>query len=426
MPASLVTFLNRLSEITRLDNTHKYGAAYRMFMLAHKSPLVKPQQAILALLIILCSSLAGCTSAFDGAVNPRADLVAFPTSIQQGESVNFDASLSDAIEGVITEYQWDFGDGTQATSITAFATHVYSMHGSFTIEVTVFNDGGGEDSASTTVFVNGAPIVNLSIPQVIKAGDSVELDASNSVDPEGEPLTFAWDLDWTNDSDGDTNRKNDIDATGSRVLLPTSKSGTIRGSLVVSDNDGASISEDFTFDVLTRKFKVTWQTRTLDDDWSGNLEQGDTWQEIVDMRTFGRVLSYEATLDLGTDILPPQDNFTLTLTIPVNGYEDDAKTQPGNITRNETAQAKLEKEDLNPEGIEGEYESDSEEELLVSLLNQAGARFGYGNWTWSVTADQADPDSMITGIQDPDPGNDWTLTIRVEYQVPVLTEIAYE
>jgi len=392
-------------------------------MLARKLVYNSPNRTVLMLLTILAASLAGCTGTFDGTVDPRADLVAFPTSIQQGASVNFDASNSDAIEGVITEYQWDFGDGTTESSITAFATHVYSKPGTFTIEVTVVNDGGGKDSASTSIFVNGAPIVNLSIPLIIKAGDDVELDASMSNDPEGGPLTYAWDLDLTNDSDGDAKRQNDIDATGSRVLIPTSRSGTVRGSLTVSDTDGASVTEEFTFEVLTRKFQVTWETRTVEDDWSGYLNQGESWQETIDMRSFGRVISYDATLELDLDLVPPQDNFTLALSIPVNGYNDDAKTQPGNITRNETTQAKLEKSELNPQGIEGEYESDSKEELMESLVNQVGARFGHGNWTWMVTADQADPDPMVAGLQDPDPGNDWTLILIIEYQVPVLTEL---
>jgi hypothetical protein len=45
---------------------------------------------------------------------------------------------------------------------------------------------------------------------------------------------------------------------------------------------------------------------------------------------------------------------------------------------------------------------------------------------WTVVAQQADPDPLFAGAPDPDPGNDWTLTVMVKIHVPELVEIAYE
>ena len=56
-------------------------------------------------------SFAGCLEALDTTVQPRASLEAYPLLIQEGEMVTFDARDSDAIEGIITAYRWDFGDG---------------------------------------------------------------------------------------------------------------------------------------------------------------------------------------------------------------------------------------------------------------------------------------------------------------------------
>jgi hypothetical protein len=39
---------------------------------------------------------------------------------------------------------------------------------------------------------------------------------------------------------------------------------------------------------------------------------------------------------------------------------------------------------------------------------------------------QSNPDSAIEILPDPDPGNDWTLTIKITIQEPVITEIAFE
>ena len=43
-----------------------------------------------------------------------------------------------------------------------------------------------------------------------------------------------------------------------------------------------------------------------------------------------------------------------------------------------------------------------------------------------MIAQQADPDPVIEGIPDPDPGNDWELTVRIIILQPRLVEIAWE
>ena len=88
--------------------------------------------------------------------------------------------------------------------------------------------------------------------------------------------------------------------------------------------------------------------------------------------------------------------------------------------------AELNDSKLNPIGEGGVYDADSEAELLRSLLNEPGARFGQGEWVWTVVAQNADPDSIIPGAPDPDGGNDWTLTIVITVLTPILTEVAYE
>ena len=94
----------------------------------------------LFLCALLCAQLlAGCTAVLDTTTDPRAALTATPTEIQQGEEVTFDARASDAIEGVITEYAWDFGDGTQSTTIAGFTSHQFVQSGQFNVELTVTN-----------------------------------------------------------------------------------------------------------------------------------------------------------------------------------------------------------------------------------------------------------------------------------------------
>ena len=384
------------------------------------------KKGLLLAALLLVQLTAGCTGVLDSTVNPRAVLTATPMEIQQGEGVTFDARGSDAIEGIITEFQWDFGDGTKATTIAGFTSHQFLESGQFNVRLTVTNDQGGTDSSSVMVRVNGAPVLNLSIPSDVRSGDIVLLDASETMDPEGGELDFKWDLDFLSDSDGDGDPRNDIDSTEERVYLPTESSGTILGSLSVDDGQGGIVNQQFSIEVQPRRYKVAWVENTLEWDYDEYLAQGETWSDNMTPGVGARIIAYEALLELDQDILLPPDNFTLSLNVVDDGHRRSAQTSPGNLTQNESTKAEINASELNPIGPEGVFEADSEELLLDGLLNEPGARFGQGEWIWTIYAQNSDPDSIIPGQPDPDGGNDWTLTIIITVLTPVLTEVAYD
>ncbi len=384
------------------------------------------KRGLLLSTLLLVQVLAGCTSVLESTVNPRAVLIATPSDIQQGEEVTFDARGSDAIEGVISEFKWNFGDGTESITLAGFTSHQFLEAGQFNVRLTVTNDQGGSDSSTVMVRVNGAPVLNLSIPDDVRSGDIVLLDASETVDPEGRKLNFMWDLDFLADSDGDGNTRNDVDSTENQVYLPTESSGTILGSLTVDDNVGGVVSQQFTIDVQTRRYKVAWVENTLEWNFDDYLAQGESWSDNMTPGVDVRIMAYEALLELDQDLILPPDNFTLSLNIIDDGHRRSSQTSPGNITRNEATTAEINASDLNPEGQEDVFDADSAEQLLESLLNEPGARFGQGEWVWTVVAQNADPDSVIPGQPDPDAGNDWSLNIIITVMTPVLTEVAYE
>ena len=381
---------------------------------------------MLAALVMATTSLAGCTGVLDTTVDPRASLNAYPLQIQEGETVTFDARDSDAIEGVITAFKWDFGDGQSSETVSGFTSHTYASFGVFNAQLTITNDQGGTDDITTIVFVNGAPQLNLTFPDSIRSGDSALLDASESYDPEGKDLMFEWDLDWSEDSDNDGDPRNDVDATTDTVLVPTDTSGTITGSILLDDGNGATAQEVFNLEIMMRRYEVTWKTVEVEYSWDEYLAQGEEWQGNITPGVQGRVLDYEGVLTLAQDVIAPQDNFTLNLYIVDDNYKRTEQTAGENITSNESATASVADEGLNGFGEDGIFDSDSAEELMEFLLANPSARSGQGEWVWTVVAQQAEPDPLFAGAPDPDPGNDWTLTVMVKIHVPQLVEIAYE
>ena len=373
--------------------------------------------------IMLLTLVSGCIGALDNTVDPRASLEAFPTLIQEGEMVTLDARDSSPVEGVLTTYAWDFGDGTTAETIVGYTSHSYLTYGQYTVRLTVTNDQGGTDDAIATVVVNGAPNINISMPKTVRAGDAALLDASASFDPEGNDLTYRWDLNALEDTDGDGDPRNDADQTTSTVLLDTSTSGMIYGALRVDDAAGAYAVEPFEVNVTSRTFQVTWITERYEVSWDEYLNQGESWSGNMTPGDEGRVMSFTAVLELDQDVAPPHDNFTLSLSIPNDNYKRRVSTEPGNYSTNEPARAEMEEDNINQPAKDGMYTSDSAEELLSMLLNSKENGQGQGAWVWTVVAQQSDPDAFIGDI-DPDPGNDWVLTVEVVIMRPSLTEVA--
>ena len=71
-------------------------------------------------------------------------------------AVSTNASASSDSDGTISSYSWNFGDGATASGVTA--SHTYAAAGSFTISLTVTDDGGATGAMSQSVSVTAGTI----------------------------------------------------------------------------------------------------------------------------------------------------------------------------------------------------------------------------------------------------------------------------
>jgi len=76
-------------------------------------------------------------------------------SVCVNEAVAFDGSGSSDIDGTITSYDWDFGDGTNGADVAP--THTYETSGTYTVILTATDDGGLTDADTAIVTVAEAP-----------------------------------------------------------------------------------------------------------------------------------------------------------------------------------------------------------------------------------------------------------------------------
>ena len=373
--------------------------------------------------MILLVSVSGCTGL--SSTTPNAEIISDTNEINAGDVINFDARDSTTPSpSIITDYTWDFGDGEILMTKAGIISHYFQTPGNFEVQLTVTNDYDESDSTSINVFVNSPPSIIISMPGYVKTGETAILDASSSFDPEGGSLEYIWDFDKTEDSDGDGNAAGDADANEVIAEIEFTEPGNHTGILTVVDDKGGISSEEWTIMVVSRNYHVSWEEQIIEFSWSGYLEQDETVSFSHEPGLGARIIHVNATLTLARDIIPimwPEDNFSLYLDLPMNGWTTFTSTSHDNITENATAY--ISRDNMNDvPNSDYTIQSDSSESIIINLLSEAGQRFGQGDWIWSISADECDPDLPVDGV-DPDTGNDWDLQIEFVILIPRVSEI---
>ena len=93
------------------------------------------------------------------AQSPVANFTANPLTVCVGQPVSF-TNTSIANGGpALASYQWDFGDGTAAT--TTNASHAFSTAGTFTITLVATNANGVADAEIKPAYITVNPLPNV-------------------------------------------------------------------------------------------------------------------------------------------------------------------------------------------------------------------------------------------------------------------------
>lgn len=174
------------------------------------------------------------TALCDG--SPIASFTAQPNPALPGQAVALDASASTDPNGTVASYEWDldndgaFDDGIGRTLSTAFA-----VRGRYPVTLRVTDDTGKTGTATVEVAVTTPPKASFTVsPTSPLTGEQVELNASGSTDPDGDPIArYEWDL------DGDETFERD---QGTTALLTTQFAtiGTRTVRLRVTDAQGVT------------------------------------------------------------------------------------------------------------------------------------------------------------------------------------------
>ncbi|HEC89586.1 MAG TPA: PKD domain-containing protein, partial [Thermoplasmatales archaeon] len=153
-----------------------------------------------------------------------------PYSGYVGYVVSFDGSDSYDTDGSITNYTWDFGDGSTGYGVNP--THIYTSAGTYTVTLTVKDNLGSTGTNTTTATIiekpaeGKEPIADANGPYHGLTNQTIVFDGSASYDPDGSITSYTW-----NFGDGST-------GYGVNPTHAYTVAGNYTVTLTVTDNDG--------------------------------------------------------------------------------------------------------------------------------------------------------------------------------------------
>ena len=164
--------------------------------------------------------------------NPTADFSANPLSGCKPLKVNFTDLSTPSPDGPITQWSWDFGDGTNSNIKNP--NHLYTLSSNYPVSLIITDANGctNKKLISNFIKVSNPPSIQFSTVGSVKAcKPPLNVQFTNtSVSPDGLPLTYFW-----NFGDGGT----------SNMATPThsyTQKGNFTVTLVVTDGIGCKDS----------------------------------------------------------------------------------------------------------------------------------------------------------------------------------------
>ncbi|CAG1769586.1 hypothetical protein BAC2_00438, partial [uncultured bacterium] len=255
-----------------------------------------------------------------GDVAPIASFTAIPLTARVGDTITF----TDTSTGVITDWEWDFGDGQ--TSTDRNPTHVYTSNGTFIVTLRVTGPGGTSEAAQASITVELQPITcdfsgttSPLLLQTVTYSGSVSNRQGRTV------TTYRWTIDG-----------NEVASTQNLSNYQWMTSGAFQVTFYAQTADGAECSKTKTVTVNTASFtcSVTAPSGLL-------LGQASLLDGVVN-NVGGRTVTYVWTVN-GAEVATTEDYsfvqttagpYTVTFTATIDGVSCSAVTKTITVSGN--------------------------------------------------------------------------------------------
>ncbi len=255
-------------------------------------------------------------------------------------------------DGIIVDYQIDWGDGARSSGVEA--KHTYSTAGLYDVRLTLRDDFGNTSELVSSIDVteNAPPMAEIQVsPETLKQYEILTFEAINAVDPEGHSIAYSWEF-----SDGEKDY-------GKKVPKFFKDPGSFTAKLVLIDEYGAKTEVTRTVEVEESDLSLPSPVISVND------TNGMTYHLVVangkkSSSTLSEIASYEwdwgdgSPLESGVEVSHEYaESGEYTLKLKVTDTEGNSNTT-----------FKV----IQYEDIEYDYEAISDANLLIAGLDLKG------------------------------------------------------
>ena len=189
-----------------------------------------------------------------GAQLPSARFITNPTSGALPLLVSFDASTSSDANGVITRYDWDFGDGATGSGVTT--THTYTAAGTYTVVLTVTDNDGATDTETEVITVTDPSVLAIVFQDGVTPTNAYEGTRDTKIKSDAQDMNFG------------SNTRLEVDGSPDyAALLKWDLSSLPTGSTV--------LSAEVTIEVVNAS-PDSYEIYEMKQDW---IEEEATWKQ---------------------------------------------------------------------------------------------------------------------------------------------------
>jgi PKD repeat protein len=165
---------------------------------------------------------------------PTVTLTVNPDPPLAGQQATFTANATAAAGHSITEYRWDFGDGTTQTTTSRTVTKTYNNQGTYVVSVTVTDDLGQTGAVAKALNITSSAIsatISFS-PTNPVTNQRIHFAALNATAPNGATITkYEWNF-------GDSEVAGGGTAEGQTVEHKYTQKGTYVVRLTITASNG--------------------------------------------------------------------------------------------------------------------------------------------------------------------------------------------
>ncbi|MCI5195498.1 MAG: PKD domain-containing protein [Candidatus Electrothrix sp. AW5] len=287
-------------------------------------------------------------------------------------SCTFTDQSSDT-DGTVTAWTWNFGDSNSSTEQNP--THTYTAAGTYTVALTVTDDGGLPHSVSQNITVSTANVA----PTAAFIFSCTDLGCSftdSSTDSDGSIASRSW-----NFGDGDSS----TEQNPSHIYTAE---GTYTVTLTVADNDGAftSTSQDITLtNSASQPIEIFFISIKAEDGWvresgeytdvGGRIASGGSGSKAIRFGDDSRKRQYKSILSFDTSSIPDSAvvlSAKLELTRGGNGGSNPFGTHG-------TAYIDIKKGDFGDSAAlqKSDFQAPADAEQVAVIANQGESGTGY-------------------------------------------------